>query len=890
MDSLKLKPVKTKNLLDLSLLKNTLIYQKKDSLLRSSSLKANLKDTGGYLSAITTFDTVKINPSKHSLTSTAIHKDSIKKHGSNIKDTIINAIILPLKSDLSYTWLKDSAAALKQITRENSYIPGLNIDTPFVQKRLPGNGLSNSFKSISNLSSLRSDSKTLKDTISLLKKAEMALKLNTYLKGQMSLGYDYGVIPFLINSRTPKGLFVTEGHLNFNAFFIPLNAHFYYTDAKNISGLNNYFRISFDAQQFRQQLKDKATGKTKVLNQLISKWQGQKQVLLEHEQMLKASFTEPQKFSLHKDSLNLKNISKLTNVSSFNGIPLDLPHPTLDSLKKKYIQQIYDLKNVTRTDSIERLIYQKEQQLSAIKNLSLLKTNDLNDSLDLSNLNDPSNIANQINELDHKMAEARTKLNALKNPEMAIQQLGSKRSGMMQLLSHIQKFEIGLCYPNYSQFLINGTPLKGINIEWQNKQFFGAISYGKTLNNLFVSNDVLQYNLNATSNLLNYFNFNQLNGGRRIIAMKGGFGQKEKSHLFIGLLYGKGLVSYQTISSENENSPKEHNYVVEIDARIKEKQHALDFNYAKSYLSQVGSTVTDVINPINAILNTDLRSHAALIKHTFSISKTNTQISSMIRWVDPNFKSFGVGFIRSDNMRYEIKLDQTMGSKLKFSVLYKYEQDNLLKLYISQNTLQTLGIHANWKITKRMTARLGYTPVLHTIRSFENIANTYNNNYVTTAYINYTPKLKWINSTFSLGYNTFKLNSSLHQNTRYFSNLCVSNISSYENTFSNAINFNIFKGNSIDSSGTGSSLITDDITYLFKDKVSMTLGFKMARLYNEKHFSSGYKAKMMINLNSIFSIEASAEKLVIGEFYNNLNIDQIRKYPYYLHSKLIIKI
>ncbi|MBL4702998.1 MAG: hypothetical protein JKY54_00630 [Flavobacteriales bacterium] len=54
--------------------------------------------------------------------------------------------------------------------------------------------------------------------------------------GNLSFGYDYGLLPFLGNVNPPQGNFKTQGNTSLELFGLPLNANYYYSSLANVSG------------------------------------------------------------------------------------------------------------------------------------------------------------------------------------------------------------------------------------------------------------------------------------------------------------------------------------------------------------------------------------------------------------------------------------------------------------------------------------------------------------------------------------------------------------------------------------------------------------------------------------------------------------------------------
>jgi len=92
-------------------------------------------------------------------------------------------------------------------------------------------------------------------------KKRLKKKLLPKTQGNISAGYDYGIIPFAANTTLPLGYYSSQGNVGFSVLGLPLNASYYYSSLKNVAGLNNYFKISFDPPRYQQMLKEKGLKK-----------------------------------------------------------------------------------------------------------------------------------------------------------------------------------------------------------------------------------------------------------------------------------------------------------------------------------------------------------------------------------------------------------------------------------------------------------------------------------------------------------------------------------------------------------------------------------------------------------------------------------------------------
>lgn len=694
----------------------------------------------------------------------------------------------------------------------------------------------------------------------------------------ISFEYDYGLIPFTTLNKVPDQLFRTEGTMDATIIKLPFNVAFSYTNSKNILGLNNYFRASFDAEKYKEQLKEKVAAKKdgykNKLNTLYSSRQKveQKLAYLKHVQKFPQSQL-PQLPHLPKDSLNVPDSllhtpgyhfptdSLKNKIPSFPTIPDSSKY--LDSLKNK-IPSLPKTSNVNQySDSLKKLADTQKYQDSIGQKINEYEK--------------------EIKEINNQIDDTKKQIDRLENPSLVLEQEYLYKNKIYRFFKDIKKLDVGLCYPNHSTFLVNGIALKGVNFEWQNSHYYFAFTHGKTINNIYYSNNVIQNNLNAVRNLYNFFDFNNVEAGRRITAVKFGIGQKDNSHLFAGVLYGLGYDSYYKESSFNYSPSIQKNYVFELDGKLViNTNNSLDIVYGKSLLRNNDENIGNE-NGFNALFNSTNRTHAALARYTTNISKTGTRLTFTTRYIDPYFKSFGIGFIRPNNFRYEIKADQRITKNVKISTFYRYEEDNLLSLLTNTTSLKSAGANITWRVSKRLTLRGGYTPVFLRVKSGDAIVQK-NDNHIGNFIVTYTPKAKKFNSVFTGMYNYYLLYDGIQNNE--FQNTSIIYSLETEKGIKNDLSGNWFYSTAIDSLPGQTFLATDELSVGIK-KIRITAGGKYA--YSAKYSAQfGYLLKATLPLSKWVSIEAGAEKIVLGEFYFNLNQQLLNTFPYFLHAKLIV--
>lgn len=79
------------------------------------------------------------------------------------------------------------------------------------------------------------------------------------LNGQIGVGYEFGLLTGYIEPENfgPLSVFNTQGDMNAEALGLPFQVSYNYSSMKNPLGVNNYFRVSLDAERLRQKAKDK---------------------------------------------------------------------------------------------------------------------------------------------------------------------------------------------------------------------------------------------------------------------------------------------------------------------------------------------------------------------------------------------------------------------------------------------------------------------------------------------------------------------------------------------------------------------------------------------------------------------------------------------------------
>lgn len=728
------------------------------------------------------------------------------------------------------------------------------------------------FKNHVNKDSIKS---TLKEKLSqrkdssINKNAILKKLKNVFPTGNISLGYDYGFLPYTVNMPSPAQAIKTEGCFGLNVFNIPIDVTFFYSSQKNLIGLNNYFRISYNADRYKDKLSNKLTGNLDSYKNQLGNLNSQKQQLMQ-----KMAYTDylssinPDKWPVDTAAIKKPDINapKLSNVAvDSNKVINNYNKPDSTQIVNSLNDSLKSNPYYSKTDSIaQKAIYYKNKSDSVIK-----LYDDYKSKYDL--LNDSAKkTQTKINELE-------TLTNSGYAPYLSKLPYFNK---VQNFLSGIKKFDLGLCYPNYSTFLANNIPVRGINLEYQKNNRFFAFTYGTTVSTLLYNTKSIDGFLQNVRNSYNYFDVNNLAAGRKILSAKFGIGTKENNHFFAGFLIGKGLNSYLYSGSIDIGSkPKETNLVIEIDARQKLlKNTFLDVVVGKSSIQESDLNM-EVIRTAAKEVFSNFRSYAFVVKLNTKITATKSNLTFSIRWVDPFFKSFGIGFIRSDNMRYEVKLDQPLTKVLRYTGMFRYEEDNLLKLLNYKNTFYSINNTISYKIKRGLMLRVGYTPLFRTLNG-DNY-HIQNKNSITTGIVTFTPKSRNIQKQFNFLYNYYLVNTDSSQIN--FQNFAYYHQISFKGGFKTGFNMSWFKNNLKDSTSNDVFLGVLDIGYQFKNGSSFSVAGKSAYKLNGE-FYPGFIVKSSIKLSKSFFWESQIEKFIVGDLFNGYDLDNLKKFPYYCNT------
>ncbi len=546
--------------------------------------------------------------------------------------------------------------------------------------------------------------------------------LNQNVSGKIVFESGYGMLPVYYNST---------GYDWHNRVFLELN--YGYTipvklivDYRNpqYTGLRAPVSLSFDSQKFQQNYRKSINTDIGELNTVKQGLSNQKSQAIKE-----MAYYE-------KKAAFFRNNPSLPNVNSVNMLPDSLSNVT-ENLNVDTLNQIDSLNIDLNANQLNAISGNLEINPDNINNAGD-EYNGVIDSADYYQAKAQS-VKDKTDSLSTAITEIEKSISRLNElPTSGVAVGGSK---ITSYLTYVRKFEVGNFAPDYSGFLINGTQIRGINLEF-NHNFYMAGTHGTCIDPLYTSHSTYSHsNSNYFDRFVELFDFEPNSYGRKISMVKLGLGTRENSHFHIGLLSGKGMPGTinTTSATLNQFNGTHKNLVVELDTRFKLGTHkAIEVRVAKSQTHSVSVSKSESKSDLNTFLKEDL-SAAYQFGFNTDVPLLKSRFDVKIKYVEPYFKSFGISYLRTDMYQFDFKSNHQLSKKIRITVRYRNEENNLHNIYSYTTRIDNASIQVNCKINRRFTASLIENPVFISVS--ERDGETRMNNYVLTCLnLVYLPK------------------------------------------------------------------------------------------------------------------------------------------------------
>lgn len=674
-------------------------------------------------------------------------------------------------------------------------------------------------------------------------------KLPLFYEASVKAGYHYGFIQgYTFDQSFPDQLFLTEGNMGLRLFKLPFQVEYRYATMQIPYGLNNYFRIKFDASQYLRDLEMKKQGLNKLNTMNLDSVYLKRQELM--KKLLYRRYQVSEMLRLKKDSLQLAVPDSLTDKLPpipRNGLP--------DSLRFDFPQKPGMPQNPI-VDSLQELTKDYNSLLGAVQ-----KTQAVADSL-----------------------EKLKQLQDFNTPQDSTALYKKELQKRKQKIFRLNSFELGTCFPNNSYLMYGTLPVNGVFTDFEYQGVYVSFLYGEVMNNFLFANTFFERQLLSTKNVTNFFDFSRTNRGRKVTAFKIGKGRFQDNHVHVGFLYGLGMKNYgdTALISDIDLQPKQSNAVLELSSRYKIKKHQFEFALAKSVLGdhRAGGLM-------NGLLDFDKTySLAGVVIYSTSFFKEKTRLKVLVRHLQPYYQSFGLGFMNSDYLRVNVKVDQRIGKKLTVGGFVKNDVDNLYNLVSLTNNIFNYGVNTGLRIGRSWNIRLTYNPIVQKITDNQSGLVTRLNNCLYNANVSFTKRRKKTTWQSNVNYNYFALND-FNGKENTFQNITASHSVNFGRT-TISLTSTYFSTNIIDSLDPNNFMNGLTVSFNVK-KVSLRLG--------AKHFSNlagtqdyGALLGIVIPLNKYFALSLEGQKFVMGDYFLTNNALPLNKVPYYFGASVLVRL
>lgn len=283
---------------------------------------------------------------------------------------------------------------------------------------------------------------------------------------------------------------------------------------------------------------------------------------------------------------------------------------------------------------------------------------------------------------------------------------GSDALGRLGLITAGEKFfanfvalGIGVTYPSYTSLTLSEVPVTGGNIEWNPGRFYIAAAGGQTQRAVRLpgfADDTLRFDPAFKRNLY---------------AGRIGLGRRSGGHIFLTFLHAKDDPSSLPFDSTlGRTVTPAANYVLGIDIVAPIVPDVLQFEgelvgtmltgdvdasaIGAKDLEDVPGWLRDFLDPkISSVLD-----YGATARVTLRIPETETRGSGSVRYIGPGFFSLGAPSIRSDQVRWDGRIEQRLlNRRIILTASIRDEHDNIVAWKSSTTSLNSwsagLGLH-----------------------------------------------------------------------------------------------------------------------------------------------------------------------------------------------------
>ncbi len=535
-------------------------------------------------------------------------------------------------------------------------------------------------------------------------------------KTETKLGGQFGVTAFYTDVQNPRNLnerqyIRVNGTPEISIAGLPFSGNFNYTTENNTVYNSNIFSFNFDKQRYIEQVKQQAYNEISINKKELSKMNSEIQKQHFDIANLKRNI-EYEKRKILGDSISASKLIKRWENELTDEIAKE--KQTLSKNKvtdsTKYFKKIANLKEQFNA-KVATLNQRKLNSDSALNNM-VSKSDQLKD-----------NYEKKQHEYEVAKKYIQNADSIINNPELLMKHFigfnkGNKTIG---LVSKIENFNTGNVNPFYGDLMLNGLPVRGIDIKYQN-HFIYKLTAGKTFSN-FVP---IQNNIN-TNNYNRYLLFGA-------VGFKNKFGE---------IFFNIGRIW----DDEKSKNKRVYNHLIGLQAeyllfnRILIKSEILGSDFKTKYNAE-----TSLNREYNSETNVStLRDKLALnTNFTYNIA-SSSRLLFVYRSFGSQFTNIGNPFIRKDFREYRLGIERDiLNKKIIYSGFYYANTDNLRKINNSTNSTKGFGFQGQTNFSDYPNLGVSYIPFTQGTTHPDSLLISNNHFSTKTATISYQKVYKFV--------------------------------------------------------------------------------------------------------------------------------------------------
>ena len=266
-------------------------------------------------------------------------------------------------------------------------------------------------------------------------------------------------------------------------------------------------------------------------------------------------------------------------------------------------------------------------------------------------------------------------------------------SGAEKFLYNFPRFGVGVNYPYYTPYTMNGVAVNGLDVVFNPGNFYIATTVGTA------TRDVPE----ALANDTTYIAFD-----RTLYAGRIGYGREGETRFLLTAIYaGDEETSVIVDTSSGFYLAPQENWVLGLDMEIPiiPEYFSIAGEVAGSILTgELGAPELDVSGDINApewlsdlvgFRTSSYLDVAFSVEPKLTISSSGTELSGSVEMIGPGYVTLGIPYLRNDLFRYEGRLRQKLFKRqVSLDFRYRHDRDNLIdsKRSTTETDMLALGL------------------------------------------------------------------------------------------------------------------------------------------------------------------------------------------------------